>query len=187
MLKRVGFRLLLPTVNLAAFVAIFALTTSPPEDRLWRWTAENPFYPLLSIPRLAAISINAPACIIATVIIEIAGVSNLKFADWLVPTMCPLIALIWYFAGRWVDRRLKWIPVTPRKGWPAFLYVAAVAVGVLLIADAYSAVYFFRGGITGWHGETPFNAALGYGCTAWLAFCEASLLLCIRRKAAAPD
>ncbi len=104
MLKRFGSRVVLPCLNLGSLILFFACSKAPAVSvRDWNWTVENPYYPLLSGPRLLAIAINAPASLVSTVILESAGISNLKFASWPVPIMCPFIIVVWYFTGRWID------------------------------------------------------------------------------------
>ncbi len=195
MVKRIGFRVLLPSVNLIVFIALSVWGASPPliacllqESANVPWTPQNPFYPLLLVPRLVAVAINAPAYFVAASILAVVGVSNLNFMRWLLPVMCPFVVVVWHFTGRWVDRRLEWLPAVPHpKHWTGILRVAAVALGLLAIGSAYGVVYFARGGIAGWHGETPFNAALTYGSTGWLVLWELMLLTAIMRRKNEPN
>lgn len=196
MIRRLGFRLLLPVLNLTVFIALSALGVRSCSVALLfqEWTAgpldicfSNPYYPLLTIPCLIAIAVNAPASFAAEILLHLAGIPNERFATWLVPAMYPFVALFWYLCGRWVDHQVAWLPPStrPRRSI-GILYVAAVVLAPLVLVHIWRVVYFLLGGVAGWHGETPFVAAWTYGFTVWLVWWELMLVSAIRQRKNTP-
>ena len=99
MIMRVRWRVVLPILNLILFVAfavwgaqprlltaVFQENTNVP---LCNPLYENPLYPLLPLSRLIAVAENAPAFILAALILQAAGISNQRFASLLLPLMSP--------------------------------------------------------------------------------------------------
>jgi len=184
MAKRIRWRVLLPVLNLLLFGTLAIVGARPrllaailQESTNVPWTVENPFYPLESAPRLVAVALNAPAYLCAALILTAARVSNERFADAVLILMPPFVLVIWYYTGRWFDRRTGNLPlVTQPPSRLHWLTLAAAVMGVALFGCLYRAVYFLRGGIAGWHGETRFVAATSYGLAAWAVLWEVMLI-----------
>jgi hypothetical protein len=194
MLMHVRWRVVLPILNLILFVAlavwgaqprlltaVFQENTNVP---LGTPLYENPLYPLLPLSRLIAVAVNAPACVVASLILQAVGISNQRFASVLLPMMSPFIVLFWYITGRWVDQLTGNLPRNvPPRGRLRILTPAAVLTGLLFAVCCYRVAYFVNGGIAGWHGETPVIAANTYGLTGWLLLWEIMLVTSAARCA----
>ena len=188
MIGRVGWRVVLPVVNLLLFVALVAWGSQPvlhaaliqegvAPDGSYSLTIENPLHPLLPLARRIAVAVNAPSFELVAFTISVMGVSNEKFTGAVLLTMPPFILFSWYLTGRWCDRRTGSLPVAvqPRRRLP-LLNIGAVVTGLVLALFAYRTEYFLTGGTAGWHGETPVLAAVTYGFTGWLSLWEIMLI-----------
>ncbi len=183
-MRKLGFRVWLPSLNLLLFAMLSVLGKRPLlVASLLQEIPDVPFhptntvYPLLSMPRLIAIGLNAPAVVLSQFLLECFGVSVYEAAGWLLVISCPFVVLFWYLTGRWIDRRIGLLPVVAQpKRRLALLTGSAIVIGLVFAACLDRVVYFIHGGIAGWHGETTLNAAQTYGFTAWVALWELMLI-----------
>lgn len=176
MLRRFGFRALAPALNLSLFAALVVWGASPrliaylqAEGGVPFNPTENPFQSFLTTPRLFAIGLNAPAFLVSTLMVEVLQVPYNATAQLVLLLMCPFILLLWYLTGLWFDRRIGFLPEKVEPKRRVYLLVAiATVIGLALVWSLYRVWYFLNGGIAGWHGETPLNAAWTYGFALWL-------------------
>jgi hypothetical protein len=174
--RRLGFRVLLPAVNLLLFEGL--TIWGAPSQILAMFQSEgtlhgfnplqNSLSPLQTMPRLIAIGINAPSFFLSSLIVEIVRAPYAVVADSVLILMVPFILLFWALIGGWIDGRLGLISPGSVLSRNAFSIPATILAVMMLCLFLYQSVFFLTGGIEGWHGETPVAAASTFGMTAWL-------------------
>jgi hypothetical protein len=164
MLRRLGFRRLLPatqTILYLALVGPFSYETlkltsqlSSPDAQIRRARETGGFRPMQfdrPAPRrvILALAINLPVVLTAGIaFVPIVPEGARGNAAWLL-YLTPFVALLWYGVGLWVDPQLGWIPRSPpspstlrRRAWRiafslfAGLLLIAIALLVIILAKA---------------------------------------------------
>jgi hypothetical protein len=108
------------------------------------------------------LSANAPA-LVAGVILNASAEHTQPMRVFLLAV--PFVPLFWYPVGRWLDRRLRWIPPRqPKRSRTRDALLLFVAV-IALISVAVL-IQVIRAGIPGPHDRL----GIGFGFCAWFAF-----------------
>src|SRR5438270_10649876 len=118
MLRRLGFRRLLPIVQLAIFIALVTIGMVERRKEFehnLKPVALQKNVPLELQPELSfpvawtiAIVLNVPAAVMGALVAETA-----KLGTNLGALICstPFVLILWHFVGRWADRQLGILPM----------------------------------------------------------------------------
>jgi hypothetical protein len=129
MLRRIGFRRLLPIANLAVFLSVACFsncyydpTSTSDSSKPVRIPARVKVVMSLDLPAIA------PVSFLAVVVPRIS-------ATWLSLVSGLFIPILWYYVGRWIDRRLGWAarPKLRRTLVRDILLIATAVVAALSI------------------------------------------------------
>jgi hypothetical protein len=164
MLRRIGFRRLLPLLNLALYVASICIGNAGDSGKTHISASRPPAAEAGTIPARVkiAVSLNVPAVLAASLLnvivfhFQTSGVFLLAV---------PFVPLLWYPVGKWFDRRLGW--VHRYKSKRTFIRDAlVVASSVLAILSVVIFIQVIKRG----HPGPPDPFWIAFGVCAWFAF-----------------
>lgn len=131
MLRRIGFRSLLPLANLVLFLSVACFNNCYYNPA----SSSNTTKPVRTPTRVKVVmSLDLPAMAPVTFLTVV--VPRIS-ATWLSLVSGLFIPILWYYVGRWIDRRLDWAArPKPRRTLfrDAFLIATAVVAGLPIIA-----------------------------------------------------
>jgi hypothetical protein len=191
MIRRLGFRRILPLAQLAIFIILVGIgawqvgeshSGARVQPVAWQEGQNLPDLhpqPQYRMPAawLIAIAINVPATMLGALCAEILRIgSNI---GGLVCSM-PFVLLLWQLVGRWLDRQLRFLPFRPPNTatriacWIGIVFSAALlAIGILAIRS-HSAL-------------TPEVLSLAAGWLVWSLLLFVMSVLTLRRAAASSE
>ena len=153
-IKTIGFRRLLPVLNLLLYVA-FACVGSAGE--LSSVQTHSTHVDTVPVGTRFVVAANVPAVLVAFAL----NATAFHFQpNRLFLLGIPFVPLLWYPVGYWIDRRVGWIP--RRKPIRTMLRDAFLASAALIAT--LSVVVFIQTIRRGYPGP------MGYGVCAWFAF-----------------
>lgn len=154
-LRRIGFRVLLPAVNTLLFSVLVSAGSGEAVHSV-------------------AIGLNAPAFLVAAALGDALApnLSEAASAQRLFFMMAPLLAGLWFLTGRWLDRRLGWLPPRVRNESRVVLFPTMALVGAMQLWLFYRIV----------HGETAMAAAWETGLACWFTLWQVMLVTALRRR-----
>jgi hypothetical protein len=155
-LRRIGFRRLLPVAQLALYIGLiwpewmYLYQASVPEltplvqSALWQEGDELEFHPIYinrptSVRVKFAILLNLPVVLLVGIVLSFLLPSGprAELAVW--SAGLPCVVFLWYAVGLWIDRRLGFIPSRARRfsrlrlGMWSALYAMSLILVCLLI------------------------------------------------------
>jgi hypothetical protein len=156
LLRRTGFRRLLPVVQLALYIALIwpdwmhLYRASVPkltplvQSVLWQESEEFEFHPIYidrptPIRTKLAVLINLPAVLPVGIALSFLLPSGPRAELVLWSAGLPCVVFLWYAVGLWIDRRLGFIPSRARRfsrlrlGMWSALYAMSLILVCLLI------------------------------------------------------
>ena len=180
--------MVLPVVQAAVFVVLMSLADTQPSQRLPRPTplqegqvGWDPVFIHAPPPRpfVIAMALNLPAVLLATpLMLVLASASPVldRIPEWVfVVLLTPFVAYWWFLVGRWIDRRLGWLPDPHPLSTPEARVIYWMLASAALILFAILA--FFRDH----HG----NDSLRYA-SPWCVFASAVFFRRARRPVSQP-
>jgi hypothetical protein len=162
MLRRIGFRRLLPIANLAVFLSVACFsncfydpTSGSDSSKPVRIPARVKVVMSLDLPAIAPVSF-------LTVIVPRIS------ATWLSLVSGLFIPILWYYVGRWIDRCLDWVArPKPRRTLVRDMFLIATAV-----VAALSIFLFFQTLVLSapHRHEHPSRTGMEVGLICWYCF-----------------
>jgi len=192
MMRRIGFRRLLPPVQLVLFAVLCFIARRErqrqgPCGYYWSsvWVPvfaqeDVPFVPrpLCCLPKaqLAAIAVDLPAVLVGGIL---EGVLRRKGDVWAFALSAPLVVLLWYWVGLWIDRRLGYVGLPQgNRAFPRVLVKVAYGCSVF---TAFWSVTGLLGSVLSHH-YRPDNLVVASGLAGWSAFLTAVTWSSLRRS-----
>jgi hypothetical protein len=190
MLRRLGFRHLLPPLQLFLYCVLCfcGYRDRQRQKPCTNWIssertslAQNeedfPLPPPCREPKawLVAGSLNAPAQMAGTILAAILATAlHCKGDLWSFATSAPLVVLLWYWVGLWIDRRLGYAALRHGR-FPRIL--AKVAHGFSMLLVLFSAIMTVRALISQSQMIVPYVVAGSFACWSVFLFVVTSLFL----------
>ena len=164
MLRRIGFRRLLPVLNLVLYAASMCIGNASESGQTRMSAAHAHGGEADTIPTRVkiAVALNVPAVIAAFLLNAIAFHFQTNRVFLLAVLFIPLL---WYPVGKWFDRRVGWV----RRGKPKRTFIRdalLVVSGVLAILSVVVLIQVIKRGYPG----PPDTFWIGFGVCAWFAF-----------------
>jgi hypothetical protein len=173
MVRRFGFRWLLPLVLMAVHITVLIVARPHAQNTFIRADVEyrsvafqedgglewHPMEPRrLSVPEKVAILLNLPALLVAIPI----AVYAFKGTDLaLVYAATPFVPLLWYCIGRWLDVHFGSLAITPGHTRATFLRAVTVVFGCLFLLFGIFALFRTT------HARTADSALMGIAFVLW--------------------
>jgi hypothetical protein len=111
MLRRIGFRRLLPVVNLAFYLLVVCFS-----PRSFNQGADGESTKPVRIPTRVKVVMSLNVPVMAPVSLLTEKIAPTFSVTWLSLLLGIFIPIWWYFVGRWFDRRLGWaVRLKPRR------------------------------------------------------------------------
>lgn len=155
MLRRIGFRMLLPLLNLILYLALICIGSA---GNIQAIAANADF----STRAKVAFSLNVPALAAAIVVNVVVFHFPASFISWLA---LPFIPLFWFGVGLWIDRRLGW----SRRRIPKRSFIRDTFLIVTCLATALFAVELVKTILQQRRGSADMPW-LDFGVCAWTGF-----------------
>jgi len=167
MLRTIGFRRLLPALNMALFAAAFCIGSVGGSDTRHESATRDHVVETGTFPAYfkIAVSLNLPAVLTALVVNATVFHFRTSCVPWLV---VPLIPLFWFPVGKWFDRRLDWVHrCKPKRTFVRdALAVASGILAILVFLVLLQVVRVVKQGYSG----SPDGFWIVLGVCAWFAF-----------------
>jgi hypothetical protein len=189
MLRRYGFRRILPIVQLGLFIVLVSIGAW----QMSRWPSHSNLRPVVfqeneNLPEwhpepnrvpsvwLIAIAINVPATMLGALCAELFHIGS-NFSALL--CSMPFVLILWHLVGRWLDRQLGLLPFrSPGIATRAMCWFGILASAVLLAVGLMA--------VRSHTGITIEVLSLAVGWIAWSSFLLAISLLTLRRRKPGP-
>jgi hypothetical protein len=164
MLRKIGFRRLLPVLSLALYVASICVGNAGRSGTTHISATRTHTAEVGTIPARVkmAVSLNVPAVLAASLLNAI--VFHFQTSGVFLLAV-PFVPVLWYPVGKWFDRRLGWVHrCKPKRTFIRDTLV--VASGVLAILSVVVFAQVIKRGYPG----PPDTFWIAFGVCAWFAF-----------------